>query len=49
MKSMTIQGKNLDRAVEALRRAGLFRSLDDDQLRNAAGQAQLIELEPTRS
>ena len=39
MKSIAIQGENLERAVEALRRSTLFRGLDDRQLRSAAGQA----------
>lgn len=46
MKSVAIQGKNLDRSMEALRRNTLFRGLDDEQLRSAAGQAQLFLLEP---
>jgi twitching motility protein PilT len=46
MKSMAIQGENLERAVEALRRATLFRGLADDLLRSAAGRAQLLQLEP---
>jgi len=46
MKSIAIQGKNLDRSVEALRRSTLFRGLGDDQLRSAAEQAQLLLLEP---
>jgi twitching motility protein PilT len=46
MKSMAIEGKNLERVVEVLRRTRLFRTLDDDQLRRAAGQAQLLQLEP---
>jgi twitching motility protein PilT len=46
MKSITIQGENLDRAVDGLRRAGIFRSLSDEQLRRAAGQAQLVQLDP---
>lgn len=45
MKSMAIQAANLDRAVEALRRSALFRSLSDEQLRAAAGQAELLQLE----
>jgi twitching motility protein PilT len=45
MKSIAIQGENLDRAVEGLRRSTLFRGLDDSQLRDAAGQAQLVQLE----
>jgi twitching motility protein PilT len=46
MKSMAIQGENLGPAVAALRRTTLFRGLSDDQLRSAAGQAQLLQLEP---
>ena len=46
MKSIAIQGENLDRAVEGLRRSRLFRSMDEDLLRRAAGQAQLLLLEP---
>jgi twitching motility protein PilT len=46
MKSIPIQGNNLDRSVEALRRNALFRGLDDEQLRNAAGQAHLLVLDP---
>jgi twitching motility protein PilT len=46
MRTMAIQGKNLDVSVEALRRNGLFRGLNDEQLRNAASQAQLLVLDP---
>jgi twitching motility protein PilT len=46
MKSMAIQGANLGPAVAALRRTTLFRGLSEDQLSSAAGQAQLLQLEP---
>jgi twitching motility protein PilT len=46
MKSMPIQGENLDKVAEALRRTSLFRKLNDEQLRGVAGQAQLLLLEP---
>ncbi len=45
MKTMAIQGEALDRVVGVLRRARVFRSLDDGQLRDAAGQAHLLQLE----
>ncbi len=46
MKSMAIQGENLNWAVATLRRVALFRGLGDDQLRSAAGQAKLLQIEP---
>lgn len=45
MRSIPVQGENLDRSVEALRRCALFRGLGDDQLRGAAAQAHLLQLE----
>jgi len=46
MRSMAIEGETLDRVVGALRRARLFQALDEGQVRQAAGMARLLQLEP---
>ena len=45
MKSAAVQGETIDRVVEATRGHALFKSLGDDQLRQAVSQASLVQLE----
>ena len=45
MKSAAVQGETIDRVVAATRGNSLFKSLSDDQLRQAVSQASLVQLE----
>ncbi len=42
MKTMAIQGELQDKVLAVLRRTRLFEALNEDQLRTAAGQANLL-------
>ena len=46
---MAVQGEAMDRVAVTLRGASLFSGLSDEQLRQAAGQATLLQLDPARS
>ena len=45
MKSAAVQGETIDTVVAATRGNSLFKSLSDDQLRQAVSQASLVQLE----
>jgi len=45
MKSFAVQGETIDKVVAATRGHALFKSLGDDQLRQAVSQASLVQLE----
>ncbi len=45
MRSVAVQGETIDKVVAATRGHALFKSLGDDQLRQAVGQASLVQLE----
>ena len=45
MKSVAVQGETIDKVVAATRGHALFKSLGDDQLRQAVSQASLVQLE----
>jgi twitching motility protein PilT len=45
MKAVAIQGPIVEKVMASTRRAPLFAGLDDDQLRQALGQAQLVQVE----
>ncbi len=45
MKSIAVQGETIDKVVAATRGHALFKSLGDDQLRQAVSQASLFQLE----
>ena len=49
MKTVAVQGETIDQVVAATRGHSLFKSLSDDQLRQAASQASLLQLEPGES
>jgi len=49
MKSVAVQGETIDQVVAATRGHSLFKSLSDDQLRQAVSQASLLQLEPGES
>jgi twitching motility protein PilT len=49
MRSAAVQGETIDRVVAATRGNSLFKSLSDDQLRQAVSEATLIQLEPGES
>jgi len=46
MKTMAVQGEVMDRVAVTLRGSSLFAGLSDEQLRHAAGQATLLQLDP---
>jgi CRP-like cAMP-binding protein len=46
MKSMPVQGPAVERVASAVRGSPLFRSLSDDQLRQAVARTALVLLEP---
>ncbi len=46
MKSMPVQGPAVERVAAAVRGSPLFRSLSDDQLRQAVARTALVRLEP---
>jgi hypothetical protein len=46
MKSMPVQGPAVERVAAAVRGNPLFRSLSDDQLRQAVARTALVRLEP---
>ncbi len=45
MKTVAVQGETIDKIVAATRGHALFKSLGDDQLRQAVSQASLVQLE----
>ena len=45
MKSVAVQGETIDQVVAATRGHSLFKSLSDDQLRQAVAQASLLQLD----
>jgi len=49
MKSVAVQGETIDKVVAATRGHALFKSLGDDQLRQAVSQASLVQLEAGES
>ncbi|MCP4901872.1 MAG: PilT/PilU family type 4a pilus ATPase, partial [bacterium] len=49
MKSMKVQGESIDRVAAAARSCALFKSLNDDQLRESVAQADLLQLESGES
>jgi len=49
MKSAAVQGETIEKVVAATRGNSLFKSLSDDQLRQAVSQARLVQLEAGES
>ncbi len=45
MKAVAVQGETIDKVVAATRGHALFKSLGDDQLRQAVSQASLVQLD----
>ncbi len=45
MKTVAVQGETIDKVVAATRGHALFKSLGDDQLRQAVSQASLVQLD----
>ena len=45
MKNIAVQGETIDKVVTATRGSSLFSGLSDDQLRQAVGQAKLLQVE----
>ena len=45
MKTVAVQGETVDKVVAAIRESSLFSGLNDEQLRQAVGQAKLLQVE----
>ena len=46
MRAMPVQGELLGKVVAAMRRIPMFRSMSEDQARQAAEETRLLQLEP---